>query len=135
MRRLILLTFALATILADAAPMAGSVIYVSRKLRMSSAEANPAKDYYLDMGSYHGVREGDVFQIYRTTAVLNGVSGLASNVIRIPLGELTVYLAGEYTSVARLTALPDPKKTPMMDIPVVMIGDEVIQKTSLPFPQ
>ncbi len=113
----------------------GSVIQVSRKLRMSASEPPAPRDYYLDLGQLNGVKVGDLFTVFRVMAVMNENTGDSTNILRIPLGELKVILAGDYTSIARMAAPIDLRELPVMNYPIVMLGDEVELKTSLPFQQ
>jgi hypothetical protein len=113
----------------------GSIVQVSRRLRMSNYEALSPKDFYVDIGSSEGVRPGDTFNVYRMMAVVNMATGYSPNLIRIPLGELKVFLVGEFTSVGRLTARTPAGDIPSLDYPEFMLGDVVEPKSSLPFRQ
>jgi len=118
-----------------AASVTGSIIQVSRKLRMTSAETSPPKDYYIDLGEQHGIKVGDILTVSRVMAVVNENTGDSHSVLHIPLAEVKVFLVGENASVARLAAPVDAKDLPVLNYPSVMLGDEVELKTSLPFQQ
>jgi len=110
----------------------GSIIQVSRKLRMSANEPNPPKDFYLDIGFRQGIRPGDTVEVSRVMAVLNGVTGDASSLLRVPLGEIKILLVGEFTSVGRAISLTDPNQIPTLEFPWMMIGDQVEPKGRVP---
>ncbi len=100
---------------------------------MSVGEISAPKDYYIDLGEQNGVKVGDIFTVSRVMSVLNESTGDSTNLLRIPLGEVKVFLVGEFSSIARLTAPVDPKELPVLNYPLVMLGDEVELKTILPF--
>jgi len=111
----------------------GNIIYISRKLKMSSLDATAPKDFYVDLGDQQGLKTGDVLEVYRVQPVLNGVTGDANNFVRVRLGELKIILLGEFSSIARIHTLADAKELPVLDYPAFMLGDVVAAKTSLPF--
>lgn len=120
------------------AAVEGSIVQVSRRLRMSAKDPIAPKDYYIDLGESVGVKIGDLFKIYRVIAVVNMASGYSPNLVRIPLGELKVILVGEHTSVGRLSARVVATELPSLDYPDFMLGDlvEPIEaKINLPIQQ
>lgn len=116
-----------------ASPQQGSIIYISRKLKMSSSEPATAKDFYVDLGERQGLKLGDILEVFRVTPVLNGVTGDASNFVRIHLGDIKIILLGEFSSIGRVNAVVDPKDLPVLDHSSFMLGDAVEPKSSLPF--
>jgi hypothetical protein len=98
---------------------------------MSNQEPIAPKDYYIDLGLKQGVKEGDTFNTYREFAMLDEVTGEASSLMRIPVGELKVFYVGEMASIARLSA-PRTADAPRLDHSSILMGDRVVAKQSLP---
>lgn len=129
-----ILGFSLVTEAIHAAPASdGTIIYVSRKLRMSSSEGAPPRDFYIDLGQHQGLKLGDILTVTRVQPILNGVTGDSNNFIRVVLGEIKVTMLGEFSSIARVLSHTDPNELPVMDYPGFMLGDVVKPKSSLPF--
>lgn len=118
---------------------AGTIIQVSRRLRMSNVEPNPPKDFFIDMGTRDGVREGDVMTVYRFVPVLNVLAGAPHQLLRVVLGEIKILSAGESVAVGRVLQERAPNELPAMDSQAFMMGDQVERvgsapaKTGLPF--
>jgi hypothetical protein len=136
-RRLLFITTCLSLFLPSVVSYAssGSIVQVSHRLQMSSKEPVPPKDFYIDLGMNDGVKEGDVFSVYRTVNVVNMVNGYSPNLMRVPLGELKIFLVGEYTSIARMANRIAEADLPVLDYPDFMLGDVVDLKSNLPFKQ
>lgn len=116
---------------AQPAPLEGNVVHVSRLLRMTNTEPIAAKDYYIDLGQKQGVKEGDTFNAYREFAMLDEVTGEASSLMKIPVGELKVFFVGEMASIAKLSAVRGPD-APKLYYSSILMGDRVVAKQSLP---
>lgn len=115
------------------ADITGEIINISRKLRMTMAEPPSPRDIYINRGELNGVKPGDVLQVFRETVILDALTGSASSLVRIPMGEIKVILTGQYASVARITSLRPVSELPVLDFPWIMMGDQVELKQSLPF--
>jgi hypothetical protein len=111
----------------------GSILGVTRKLKMTANEPLPPKDYFIDLGARQGIKPGQVFDVYRTIPVVDSWSGQPKEFLRVALGQLEVSYVGDSSSVARLTEQTDIKDLPAMDNPWFMVGDGVESNTSLPF--
>lgn len=136
MRGLLVLLFigsSLAPNLAQAS-VEGSVIFVARKLRMSAAEAETPKDFYLNRGTVHGLKSGDSVSVFRDLSVLNGLTGSSVTIIKVKLGQLKILAIGEYSAIARLETFTDPRELPGLEYPGVMLGDSFEVMSSLPLP-
>ena len=112
---------------------AASIVLVTRRLRMSVKEAVPAKDFFFDLGSKDGVRDGDVLAVFRELPVMDGFAGMPGQAMRVPLGEIRVMTAGERISVGRQHSARDAADLPAMLSSTFMMGDSVQIKSSLPF--
>lgn len=102
---------------------------------MSAKEPVPAKEFYIDLGMNDGVKEGDVFSVYRTVNVINMVNGYSPNLMKVPLGEIKIILVGEFTSIGRTLNRVAEADLPVLDYPDFMLGDVVDLKSNLPFKQ
>jgi hypothetical protein len=111
----------------------GTIIQVTRKLKMTASETSPAKQYWLDVGERNGIKAEDTFEVYRTIGVVNGITGEPSGIFRVLMGEVKVSMVGEFTSLAKVSQQREAKDLPVMDFPWLMVGDQVKLKTSLPF--
>ena len=131
--KVVILTLSVFASVSFAAAPDGSIIYITRKLKMSAAEPATAKDYYVDLGERQGLKLGDILEVFRVQPVLNGVTGDASNFVRIRLGDIKIILLGEFSSIGRVQSVADPKELPVLDHPGFMLGDVVEPKSSLPF--
>jgi hypothetical protein len=112
----------------------GTLIQVTRRLRMSFNDPVPPKDFFIDLGTRNGVKVGDVFEVSRHLPVNNALSGSPWHLMRIVLGEIRIYAVGESTAVGRAEIEREPSSLPAMDYSVFMVGDEVQLKTNLPLP-
>jgi len=112
---------------------AASIVQVSRRLRMSSKEPLPAKDFFFDLGVKDGLRDGDVVAVYRELPVMNGLAGMPEHLLRVPMGEIRVVTAGERVSVGRVHTAREAADLPAMESQSFMMGDVVQLKSGLPF--
>jgi len=123
----------------------GSIIQVTRRLRMSYMESLAPKDYFIDLGHRNGVQVGDILQVYRMVPVMNQLTGGAWHLMKAVLGEVKIYMVGESTCVGHLESDRDLSSIPVHDYPNFMLGDQVeskaplaelpeaVQKSSVPF--
>lgn len=100
---------------------------------MSAKEAVPAKDFFFDLGSKDGVRDGDILAVFRELPVMDGLAGMPNQAVRIPLGEIRVVTAGERISVGRQHSAREAADLPAMLSSTFMMGDAVQMKSGLPF--
>ncbi len=113
----------------------GSIVQVTRRTVMSARDQRPTKDFFIDRGSRHGVKTGDVYRVLREMSVVDGRAGGQSHLVRVHLGDLKVIELGETASLGRVTQLRPAKELPAMDYPTFLVGDLVEKKaetTNLP---
>jgi hypothetical protein len=132
---LAILTFFVGINAIGSAIPSGSVIQISHKLSMTSTETSPEKDYFIDVGAKDGVKAGDTFDIFRKLTVINVPTGNVTDLLKVPFGEMKVYLVGDSASVAHISRPPEFKDLPVIEYTGVMLGDEVRLKSNLPFKQ
>ncbi len=111
----------------------GTIIQVARRLRMSYSEPVPPKDYFIDLGERDGLKVGDRVEVYRYVPVPNRMASGDWHVMKVTLGELRIKQVGESTSVARYEREREINSLPAMEYQSLMLGDQVILKTGLPF--
>lgn len=129
--RLAFLFFGLLAALPANAALQGTVIFISRKLRLTSEEPVAAKDFYLNRGGKHGLKAGDAVEIYREMSVLNGITGNSVTLVRVKLGEMKVLVTGDFSAIARMETISDPRDLPSLEYPGVMLGDQFEAKEGL----
>jgi len=103
----------------------GAIIQVNRRIRMSSTETMPPKDYFVDLGRRDGIHEGAIFQVFRRVDVVNGGTGEPAGPVQVLVGELKVTSMGENTSVARVEFQRAPNEIPTTDSVNFLVGDTV----------
>ncbi|MBY0371580.1 hypothetical protein K2X33_12910 [bacterium] len=126
------IAFLLACLVCPAFGAAGSILQSTRRLRMSSIEPLPVKDFYVDLGVRDGVRVGDVFTVRRPVSVTNGQSDANVHLVLVPMGELRVLAVGETVCITRPENTIDSSLLPAFQYAGFMVGDEVLTKSHLP---
>jgi hypothetical protein len=106
----------------------GTIIQVSRKLRLSYNESMPPKDYFIDLGTRNGIKVGDVFEVTRQIPVQNSLSEGPWHLMKVTLGDIRVYAVGESTAVGHSDFEREPTALPAMEFQTFMLGDEVALK-------
>lgn len=109
----------------------GTIIQVSRRMRMSSLEPLAPKDYFIDLGDRSGVKVGDILEVYRMVPVMNQLTGGAWHLMKVVLGEIKIYMVGESTAVGHLESDRELTSIPVRDYPNFMLGDVVEAKAPL----
>jgi len=109
----------------------GNIIQVQRKIRMSDAEPISPKEYFVDMGSRDGLKEGESLEVYRSIPVINGQGGGPWHLMRVKIGDLRVAHVGETSALAREEQGRNIASLPPMEYQTFMLGDEVMRRTVL----
>ena len=103
------------------------VVYqVYQPLSLGNETTPVSKDYYIDMGSVHGLSRGSLLQIFRRVETYDMVRDRASRDMTFPVALVRVIHVESKTAVARLEKL-----FPITDVPAemplaIMVGDLVI---------
>jgi hypothetical protein len=111
----------------------GTIIEVSRALRMSSQDPLPPKDFTLDMGSHEGVKVGDLLEVSREFVVVNAISQAPDHPMRVILGEMKIIAVGEFNSIGRMESQRSLEEIPALDPTGFSLGDQVRTKSGFPF--
>lgn len=89
-----------------------------------STEA-PKKDFYVNMGTAHGLRVGALLDVYRRTPTYDVSNQKSYRDLTFKIGSLRVIHTEGDASVARLEKLLPQDQTPALSQPGVMVGDIV----------
>lgn len=89
----------------------------------------PRKDFFVNMGSKHGLRAGMQLQVLRKTPTYDLLSKKLYRDMTYPIGVLKVIHSEEDASIARLEKMLPDDQTPALSPRAVMVGDLVrVQK-------
>lgn len=111
----------------------GTVLEITRNLQMTARDPLPPKNYLIDVGSKEGVQVGEVLEVFRMVPTLNGIIGQPNQLLKVVVGELKIIALGESVSIARLEKQIDLFDMPVKGTNAILVGDQVIRKSSLPF--
>lgn len=121
-----LLLLCIATQFSFASPV-GTIVQIVHRVPMGQNSPAPIREFYVDLGLKHGIKEGETLVVSRTHPVLQAVSGQSAPLIRLSIGEATVVRSSDFVSLARLKRLSDPSTIPNMNYTNFMLGDQVAQ--------
>lgn len=122
--------FLLATLALTALPWGSaaedSVVYgVYRSVDLGEPGEVTPKDYYVNLGTNHGIRPGTVLEVLRKTATYDLVSQKLFKEMVFPIATLRVIHVENNAAVARIDKLSPVDKTPALATRAVMVGDFV----------
>jgi hypothetical protein len=102
------------------------VVYsVIKALDMGNPGEVPQKDYYVNMGTAHGLNDGATLEVVRKVPTYDLESQKLYKDISFPIATLKVIHVESNAAVARLEKMNPPEKTPVTSPMAVMIGDFV----------
>lgn len=101
------------------------VISVLRSLDLGNTGEQPQRDYFVNMGSSQGIREGTVLEVLRKTPSYDLNSQTLYRDITFPIARLKVIHSESNIAIARLEKMLPPEKTPVIVPNSVMVGDAV----------
>lgn len=117
----LMIAFASATSLT--ANAADFVVYsVFRPLDMGDG-VTPQKDYYVNMGSVNGLREGAVVDVYRKMPTFDLLTEKLYRDITFKIATLKVIHVEKDSAVARLDKMVAQDRSPQSGQSFVMVGD------------
>jgi hypothetical protein len=97
---------------------------------MSYSEPPAGRDFYINLGTRHGVRPGDRLLVQRTVSSSDSVSDQSIHLIPVVLGEMLVVAVGETACIAHQDSLASA--LPFFQYPGFMVGDDILTKSGLP---
>ena len=83
------------------------------------------KNFYVNMGSNQGLKEGTVLEVHRTVSNLNPYNNKSRINYSVKIGEIEVLHEQENAAITQLKDLAVGKNTPLFEINNLMIGDKV----------
>jgi hypothetical protein len=88
-------------------------------------EAPPQKDYYLNMGSAHGLKKGSLVVVFRRAASFDMLNQQYLKDVAFPIAQVKVIHVDSITSIARLEKMLPLDSTPAISPRAIMVGDLV----------
>lgn len=102
------------------------VVYsVYQSLWMGDPKDVPQKDYYVNMGSADGIRDGSVLEVMRKISTYDLLSEKLYKDMQFPIARLKVIHVEGNAAIARLEKLLPPEATPALTTHAVLVGDSV----------
>jgi hypothetical protein len=95
-----------------------------RSLGLSSEEV-PEKDYYINMGTAHGIHEGSTLVVFRKSPTYDLVNEKLYRDLTFPIATVKVIYVESLASIARLEKFLPAEKTPTIVPRAIMVGDTV----------
>ena len=102
-----------------------TVYSVYNALDLGNPGEKPAKDFYVNMGRSHGVKEGTILEVSRRTPTYDVVSEKLYKEVTFPIARLKVIHVEPTAAIARLEKMLPEDKTPAINPRAVMVGDLV----------
>ena len=100
------------------------VYSVYRAVALGGSEEPPQKDYYISMGTSHGLQKGSLLQVTRRVASYDLMAERLYRDITIPVAVIKVIHAEPKAAIARLEKMM-PSDAPVTTPRAVMVGDLV----------
>jgi hypothetical protein len=108
------------------ADSADFVVYsVYKPIDLGNPGETPQKDFYVNMGSSNGLRDGATLEVIRKVATYDLLSEKLYKDVSFPIARLKVIHVEENAAIARLDQLFPADKTPSVAYRAVMVGDIV----------
>lgn len=101
------------------------VFGVHNSLNMGNPGEKSYRDFFINIGSDHGAKNGAMVQVYRRAASYDLLAKKLYQELTYPIAELKVIHTQEGASIARLVKLYSPDDTPTLSPQMVMVGDVV----------
>jgi hypothetical protein len=102
------------------------VVYgMYRPLDLGNPGEAPQKDYYINMGSAQGLRQGAVVEVNRRMATYDLQAEKLYKDLVFPIARLKVIHVEANAAVARMEKMLPPQETPGISPATVMVGDLV----------
>ena len=102
------------------------VIYsVVQDLPMGEENEVIKKNYYVNMGNNQGVKSGTVLDVFRVISRLDPYETKTRYNYKVKIGEVEVLHAEDDSAITSLKMINNGAKSPLFDIPALMIGDRV----------
>ncbi|HLE00706.1 MAG TPA: hypothetical protein VJB59_10635 [Bdellovibrionota bacterium] len=102
------------------------VVYsIYRGLDLGNPGEIPQKDYYVNMGSSQGIRDGMILSVHRRISTYDLLSEKLYRDVTFPIARLKVIHTEGTAAIARLDKMLPMEKTPSVNPFAVVVGDIV----------
>ena len=101
------------------------VYSVYRAVGLGGSEETPQKDYYISMGTAHGLQKGSLLQVTRRVASYDLLAERLYRDVTIPVALIKVIHAESMSAIARLEKVMPSDLAPAASPRAVMVGDLV----------
>ncbi len=102
------------------------VVYsVQKGLDFGNPGETPQKDYFITMGSQNGLRNGAMLEVLRKTPTYDIRGEKLYKDMAYPFAKLKVIHVESNGAIARLDKFLPVEKTPIIQIPAIIVGDLV----------
>jgi len=104
------------------------IFSVSEEIPMGFENEVLKKNFYINIGTSHGVQKGTVLDVYRTISKLNPYYDNDKKRVnyQVKIGELEVLHTEDGAAIAIMKKKEDTLKDPMFELNNFMIGDHVV---------
>lgn len=106
------------------------IFSVAEDIPMGWQDDVSRRNYYVNMGSEHGIKKGTTLTVFRTISKRNPYDNKKRVNYRIPIGTLEVIHAEDTSAIGSLKRLYKTAKDPLFEINSFMIGDAVEVKVN-----
>lgn len=126
LRTILCLTIAAAALEAPHSLAADYVVYsVFKPIDLGGVGDAPQKDFYVNMGSSQGLREGANLEVLRRISTYDLLNEKLYQDVTFPIARLKVIHVENNAAICRLDKILKADKTPETSIRAVMVGDLV----------
>ncbi|OFZ85127.1 MAG: hypothetical protein A2603_07280 [Bdellovibrionales bacterium RIFOXYD1_FULL_55_31] len=102
------------------------VVYsIYRGLDLGNPGEIPQKDYYINMGSTQGIRDGMILNVHRRISTYDLLSEKLYRDVTFPIARLKVIHTEGTAAIARLDKMLPVEKAPSVNPFAVVVGDIV----------
>lgn len=100
------------------------VVYsVYKGLNLGNPGEIQERDYYVNMGSDHGIHEGTILTVYRRTSTYDLMTEQLYRDVTFPIATIKVIHVESLAAVARLEKYLPSDQTPVITPRAIMVGD------------
>ena len=104
------------------------VFGMKTEIPMSTTD-KPRKDYYMNIGTNQGVKQGTLLDVFRTVTTTDDLNNRSAANIMFRVAKVKVIHAEGEISVGRISEILPPIDVPIGAFPTVVVGDRVAVST------
>jgi hypothetical protein len=102
-----------------------TVYSVYQHLDMGNENEKPLKDFYINMGSEHGLRKGSIVTVIKRVPTYDAVSEKLYREMAFPYARLKIVHAEQNLAVGRIEKVLPQDNVPAVNPQAIMVGDIV----------